>query len=319
MDSLAHWRRLGLVFGSDIPDELLVTHAGPADPDSATLILQLCYQRVSEAEPTAARDHLLSFLETFAFWQGPASQLDNEILSTDVSNLIKFVEELRPNLGDSFSDYLSARFAQLANKNSATPISAAFFLRLEHRAGRSTEIERNYEIAESVDAILADLKGDRLRKCVQRFLNHQSSKLFASIERHLRIVGHLSFDVSSVRLKLANKICEITASNGKNGLTAAEIYTECIKARQELLRKILADDRSKQIPDTERTALKDQIQCLNSYGAALPGKGANGVGVTGIYSVYNRYKKKLPAPFRGSYAHYSGSEVDELISNHTES
>ena len=296
MDSLAHCRRLGLPQGSKIPDELLVTSAGPNDPHSAQYILQLCYQRLAQVASTEEQTRLLDFLNLLAFAELPAYDLDDRTLPMAITEIDKAVKRNRGVFGDVFTNHLISRLKVLRSPT-APPVSAAFNLRLAYGEGRSTEFERDFETAEGVENILRDLKRGRLRNQALLVLADSSKKLFSSIEKHLRVTGYRYCDIDSYRLRLATQIDELTSQYGKNAETAARIFIECMKARRALLLEILGNGT---VDPAEKIHLEKQVGALNSYGAASRGKGQKGVGLSGIRSIHKRLKSDLPPQFTGS-------------------
>ena len=311
MDPIGHHRRLGLPFGADIPDSLIVESARNKDTESAQLVCQLSVQRLADVASVEAEKQLLMLLTKFAYSDMAPHMFDNEALPFDIADALKCIArpKIQTALGAVFSDYFSECF-QASAHGPDNPISAAFNLRLAKGEGRSVEIERNFEIAEGVETIRQALKRGKLKNGIQHFMDGSSTRLPMCVERHLRIHGYSSHDVSVRRACLAASLNSATSNNRKNVGVAATIYIECMKVRATILRDIV-DHES--LSASEKARFEDQIEVLNSYGALGRGKGNQGVGDSGIKSIHKRYVKKLPGQAANSITVRSTKESADLL------
>ena len=311
VDPIGHHRRLGLPIGAEIPDSLIVESARNKDTESARLICQVSVQRLDDIASSEAEKQLLKLLTKFVYSETAPHIFDSEALPFDIADALNCIArpKIQSALGTGFSGYLSECFRASA-QSSDIPISAAFNLRLAKGEGRSIEIERNFEIAEGVEAIRQTLKQGKLKDRVQRFFDGNSPRIPSCIERHLRIHGHSSHEISVHRYRLATALSRITSDNCKNVGVAAKIYVECMKVRVTILREIIDDGL---LPTNERTRLEDQIDFLNSYGAVGRGRGNQGIGLSGVKSIHKRYVKKLHTRTANKVTFRSNKESARLL------
>jgi hypothetical protein len=285
-------RRLGLQCGADIPDSLLVAEAMDGDFESGRRILQRCYVRLRDVAATTIEKKVVKFFDDYGYGETAPKELDNCPLPFDICDAESCVRKNAEHFGSVFAAYLLARFSSFDDE---TSVSIAFNLRQAKNTGRSTDRERDMEIAEGVRDLLQQIEKGTLHRGIGRFLSDKTHLLPTSIEDLIKLRefrdSHKYIPEERMRLaqfvvsetgRLQNKEQETGKAQDHLPLTlAANTFAECSKACAQQIDQLM--DR-----------LKERRNTLLAYGAGPLRKNNTSGNATGIREVYKKNRAKLP-------------------------